>query len=173
MLALNFDTIVFLVIVVVSLLSRLFGKKDPEHAEDWVDGEQWDQPQGNQQQSGPLDWEEQMRRLLEGEPLDKPQPAAEPVPSPVVPAPVATPSVVPPPLTIASTVRPAPIPAAKVEPPPPVPASSPISHMPPATVRHRRRSSAANAAVAMFRNPQSARQAVIASVVLGPPKGLQ
>ena len=39
LLAVDLDTIVFLVVVSVSLLGRLFGKKDPEGAGELIEGD--------------------------------------------------------------------------------------------------------------------------------------
>ena len=77
LLAVELDTIVFLVVVVVSLLGRLFGRKeDPEHAEEWIDKDWNDQTEGQTQQK--YDWEEEMRRLLGGGEKTKPTPPALP-----------------------------------------------------------------------------------------------
>lgn len=188
----DLDTIVFLVVVAVSLLGRLFGKKDPEHAEEWIDAEKWDEGRKEQgrQSNRPqvLDWEEEMRRLLEGRP---PEPARKSAPS--GPPPLETPPAVPY-LDDRVVVIPR-IPA--TEPSPPVPERSRLNQaeeafrkarelkkqaaarmaemgkMPTTESRRTRRSSAAQSVIDMLRRPGSARQAIIASEILGPAKGLQ
>lgn len=180
MLAVSFDTIVFLVIVVVSLLARIFGKKDPEHAEEWVEGENWEKQPDVRQAAprGQLDWEEQMRRLLQGEPLDqpKPAPAVEILPAPMRATPVAAP--IPPPIppldAFAGYSSSGGSSVGKMTPAAPAPGSlrNPASHSQPATVEHHLRSAAAKSAIKVLRNPKTARQAIITSIVLGPAKGL-
>lgn len=181
MLAVELDTIVFLVVVVVSLLARVFGKKEPEHAEEWIDGDDSEtQPQGQEPApSGQMDWEEQMRRLLQGEPLDQPKPA------PIEPI------IVPPPIPATSVATPVPAPlqaldahsgfttsgtsmSGSMKPAAPAPGSlkSASTHSKPATVEHHLQSGAAKNAIKLLRNPKSARQAIITSVIIGRAKGL-
>ena len=193
MLAMDFNTIVFLVVIVVSLLSRVFGKKDPEHGEDWIEGEEWDQePAVRQNDSGPREsWEEQMRRLLEGKTLDQ----TKPPPLVSATAPVVVPS--PPPLKV-SPDRPA---APLLVPSDAYSLSNAESESDAyslsnaesesdayslsnaesesesvgsgvATVKHHHRSIAASNAIELLSNPQSSRQAIITAVILAPAKGL-
>lgn len=76
LLAADLDTIVFLVVVVVSLLGRLFGRKeDPEHAEEWIEKDWSDEGEAKTKEA--YDWEDEMRRLLGGEEA-KPTPPALP-----------------------------------------------------------------------------------------------
>lgn len=69
--AVSLDTIVFLVIVVVTLLGKLFGKKELEAEDEWPK-EDTNSNRRNRASTtgsaGALDWEEEMRRLLEGKP---------------------------------------------------------------------------------------------------------
>ncbi len=98
MLALNFDTIVFLVIVVVSVLGKMFGKQD-KTGEEWVDADddEWQEDTKLKQRKtgGVTDWEEEMRRLLQGDmsrdpgsvsppPLVQPAEKAAPPPMPII-----------------------------------------------------------------------------------------
>ncbi len=189
MFAVNFDTIVFLVIVVVSVLGKMFGKKDKTD-EEWVDadGDWQEDAKLKQRKSGGItDWEEEMRRLLQGDTGQDPG------------------SVSPPPLVQqAKTLEPPPmpiiVPAKK-----PSPASLPESRKSQAraqnlhqmvalrlddvdrqtrehaaaleqSTRHRRRGGAsadAMAVVKMLRSPKTARRAIIASIILGPSKALE
>ena len=185
----DLDTIVFLVVVVVSLLGRLFGKKDPEHAEEWIDAEDWNDSKktGGQESSPPkgLNWEEELRRLLEGrQPVEKarPKPPVDDSPPPlpylddrvvVIPRSQPTPEAAATPgptklkqaeeafLKARELKRQA---AARM---------AEVGRLPDAQPRRRTRSGEAQSVIDMLRRPRSARKAIIASVILGPAKGLR
>jgi hypothetical protein len=187
----DLDTIVFLVVVAVSLLGRLFGKKDPEHAEEWIDAEKWDEGgkeqgrQSNRPQA--LDWEQEMRRLLEGR---APQPTRKTAPEP---PPLESPPPVPylddqvvviprvptveslPPASQASRLKQAEEAYRKAQALKTQAAArmAEMGQLPATESRRTRRSSAAQSVIDMLRRSGSARQAIIASEILGPAKGLQ
>jgi len=175
----DLDTIVFLVVVGVSLLGRLFGKKDPEHAEEWIDQEDWQQQQredrSDQGQPQMLDWEQEMRRLLEGR---APAEESAPPPLPGEPEPV----VIIPPVPAAPRVsEPSRLASAeeayrkaqelKAQ---AAARMAEVGKLPATKPRQRgRRSAEAQAVINLLRGPKSARKAIIATEILGPAKGLQ
>jgi len=184
-LAIDLETAVFLVVVVVSLLGRLFGRKeDPDHGQEWFDEERDDYNQ-QQQQAAAMDWEEQMRRLLEGEPAE-PKPQPQPQSKSVVPPPVPQ-QEGPPPIPVAQPIS-APLQSstttarlvsvddlksshaaleeAKKK------AAAAYAQLEGVTKRRARRKVRAGNAIEMLQHPSSAQQAIIASVILGKPKGL-
>jgi hypothetical protein len=193
--------ITILILAAAALLSVFFKRKQAagEETENWPRpreiGRTPDQPPEQR-----MSWEEELRRLLEGEPLK--------------------PTAPPPPIVVPETPRPAPrpvpTPRAPVGTPPPLPSRSLHSwrerpqHKPvaleglrtsrstyeqasrvddkakaqlkhaseqlrdhPKTVRIRSAPKSVHDAVSLFRSPQSARVALIASVVFGPPKGME
>jgi len=192
LLAIDIDTIVFLVVVGVSLLGRLFGRKeDPEHGEEWF--EQGQSGESENQTSQSYDWEEEMRRLLEGEKTETAPPALQPAqkqappPLPIKADPtvrnVGGASIV----TLSSTSS-APeyktvglddLKAAKD-----AYAKAKAEHgnagenlqskrSAPAMVSRNRRSRDLTAVVRMLKSPSGARQAIVASTILSQPKGLE
>lgn len=175
LLAVDLDTIVFLVVVGVSLLGRLFGKKDPEHAEEWIGGEDWKEQQSKREEAGQqmLDWEAEMRRLLEGK---APEPKKAPPPLPLDPQSI----VIIPPVPAASATKSH---LAKAEEAyrkarelkaQAAARMAEVGALQPAKAHHRGgRSKAAQSVINQLRRPHTARQAIIATTILGPAKGLQ
>lgn len=194
LLAVDLDTIVFLVVVGVSLLGRLFGRKeDPEHGEEWI--EQGQSEQSESQTSQSYDWEEEMRRLLEGEKTETAPPPLQPAqqqappPLPSKPKPVVRnvggTSIV----TLSSTsstpdsefktVGLDDLKAAKD-----AYARAKAEHghagdklqsksSAPRVDRGNRSSMDVVSVVAMLKSPAGARQAIVASTIISPPKGLE
>ena len=161
------------------------------------------------------DWEEELRRLFEGDREEKaPPPLPRPVLRPVVIETVEKPPSRPPVVVVAPRVlTPAPSPVSpKALPPEPrtagpapgaksaglslaeaaqaferashlknlpvsrVHATHPTAHLRsdnPASVAHRIQTPEVAALLSLLRHPHSARQAILAGIVLGPPKGLE
>lgn len=180
-LAIDFETAVFIVVVVVSLLGRLFGRKqDPDHGQEWFDDdEDWSQQQ-KKKESGAMDWEDQMRRLLEGEsPEEQPQPRQQ---TPIVPPPVSQ-SEAPPPIPIAQPVA-APSPTARLVSADDLKSSHAAlaaakkkhaeaqAKLQGVAARRSRRKPQAHNAIRLLRSAETAQQAIIASVILGKPRGI-
>jgi hypothetical protein len=148
----------------------------------------------------PASWEEELRRLLEGETTASQ--SAPPAPPPVVVPPVPRPAVVPPPIRVRPVVnRPVYVPPVEAAPTFEIPKrqlgsleesrkayerasqldktvaqhidrvqGAPVKLT---TVTHKELSPEVAQVVSLFKNPGTARRAVIASVILGPPKGLE
>lgn len=155
-------------------------------------------------QSGPVSWEEELRRLLEGDTPAAPPPMRPP-PVVITQAPRAIPPA-PPPL-MRPTFAPPPRPVPVIVSPPPVPVTFAAPSRGLATLQESsqayERASALDTTVAqfmqgvsdhpvqltrvvrqqtspellqaisLFQNARSARQAIIASIILGPPKALE
>ena len=152
---------------------------------------------------GPSSWEEELRRLLEGESPTAPRPTRPPV---VISQPPRTAPPVAPPIVrpvLISSSRPVPAAAA----PPPMPAKIETSAGQLASLRESRQayerastldvsvaqhiqgvpgqavqatsvirrpvSAEITQAVSLFKNAQTSRQAVLASIILGPPRSLE
>ncbi len=155
-------------------------------------------------QSGPVSWEEELRRLLEGDTPSAPPPLRPP-PAVITQAPRAIPPT-PPPLmrpTFTSSPRPRPV----IVSPPPVPGvfetpAPSLATFQESSTAYQRASTLDTTmaqymqgvsdhpvqlttvvrsqtspellqAVSLFQNARSARQAIIASIILGPPKALE
>ncbi|MGB0578985.1 MAG: hypothetical protein ACPGVU_04715 [Limisphaerales bacterium] len=183
----DLQTAVFIVVVVVSLLGRLFGRKeDPDRGEEWFDDEH-DESARQQQPSGNMDWEEQMRRLLGGEsPQQESRPAQRQVqrqPPALVPTPIQQTSA-PPPLPVAQPISSArssdtaprlvtaadlaaskaELAAARAK---ATAAQAKLSH----SQRQRTRRPQTQNAIQLLRSPETAQQAILAAEILGKPKG--
>jgi len=199
-----------IVIVVIAAIATWFKKLgQPKDADDDSRTPRPMNPQGQPRpsstprpQSRPVSWEEELRRLLEGEAPAAPPPMRPP-PVVISQAPRAIP-VTPPPLP-----RPAyaPQPQPFMGSPPPVPVSfeappRQLATLAESSQAYERASTLGStvsqyiesvpgqavqltrvvrnqtspeliAAVSLFKNAQSARQAIIASIILGPPKALE
>jgi hypothetical protein len=187
----DFGTLVGLVIVILGLLSQLFGRKKPglPDVEEPPSGPKHSgtgpagRPQGRARIPG--EWQKEIEALLRGEtpgtpPMPPPIPTAPPVmtqrppPIPYVPphmgAPGEEPGFVPLPVP----------PQVRVEAgfdiesrPPPSESLATLAHRVAAKPRAARKTPAeVSAFLASLGSPRSARQAVLASVVLGTPVGL-
>jgi hypothetical protein len=199
LLALDPSFIVFLVIVGASALFNWIQRRG-ENAQDQDNPPgSAPPPQPRPQSSGApserrSSWEEELRRMLEGH---LPQPPNRPPPSRSAQSP--TPSSPPPPPVIIRETTPAPPRTFSFEPPPvrsahvftetvselpgarTTPAELPAPNLAfekpkrtaVARAKHAKRSPEVEQTILMFRHPRTARQAVVASLILGPPKALQ
>jgi hypothetical protein len=215
---LAFD-LTFLVFIVIIAASALFNwlKRKNEMQDEWEDPSRPGHPPQHRPQTPgapherpPKSWEEELRRLLEGDrpqapPPEQRQPSPPPYQAPA-PPPVYSPlrpsrpaaSTKPPPV-IVREVGPPPPRAFDVSPPPvkrpkvvartvsthagavmpaaPLPPSNLAyqlrSHQGPTGYDRTRRSPEVEQVLRIFRNPSTARQAVIASIILNPPKALE
>jgi hypothetical protein len=190
---------IILMLILLSAVSNWLKRRaQPEETEMWPDeSEPGDQLPGQRRDLPPGEtaprparssWEEELRRLLEGEPPRRPQPRTAPTPPPVRPV-VITPSrqaPTPPPIVTSATparaqtigqtavalgrAREAQRRAADQL----RQAQSRIGGRPLLSAMERRRDRAEELRQARdwFRSPQAARQAVIASVILGPPRAV-
>jgi hypothetical protein len=188
----------FLIFVVILIISALFNwlKKKSQEAEEWGEFEAPPPPPRQpsrtphapppltREERKPYDWQEELRRMLEGqEPKPPPAPAKpppliiqQPPPRPPArydhsrkPARVKVPQRV---QTVVPDVRRAEIPvvpAVSLEP------TNVVIERPrvPGRIRRPTRSPEVERAVAMFHSSESLRQAVVASVILDAPKALE
>jgi hypothetical protein len=221
--------LILLVFVIISGVSTWMQKRRQaaEEPQSWPDEDEFSQPPTAQrpasgQRPGPTapppppqpqpatsSWEEELRRLLQG---DRPTPPSpQPIPPPVPPSP---PHPRPSPPPVPASPRPvaaSPYDTRRPVPKPPAAPSAPLPHFRPAAldrsaaayqrashlaesvagrmreverrtqihepgaarVRRKPVSREINAARSLLQSPQAARQAVIASVILGPPRGLE
>jgi hypothetical protein len=207
--------IVILVILAVSAISSWLKKRGEAGEENSTDMPRADAPPPRPTQ--PTSWEEELRRLLEGESPAAPPPRPRPTP-PVVAAPPARPVAPPPvrpvvvraprPMVPPPTVRPFVVRVPSPSPTPlPVPAVTtlgsrdlaplkasqqaysrasqldnqmaaqiervPGQHVQPTYVIRSQVSTEVAQVVSMFKNARTARQAVIASIILGSPRALE
>jgi hypothetical protein len=169
--------------------------------------------------AGPASWEEELRRLLEGETPSAPPARPQPAPPPIAPRTITLPPLKPamsaPPVAVPrpATPRPAFVRPSIVRVPESTPAPLPVptvtsigtrdlasmsqsrdayekgqqlsqkvaAHIEKVptqrvqltTVTRTRSAADSNAALAMFKNPRAARQAVIVSIVLGAPRAFE
>ncbi|MBL6764791.1 MAG: hypothetical protein ISQ14_07540 [Verrucomicrobiae bacterium] len=180
LLAVDLDTIVFLVVVSVSLLGRLFGKKDPEGAGELIEGDDWNEKEARPSARGTtgrqvLDWEAEMRRLLEGrDPEPEPVEAPPPLPAPaIVRVPAPAPQFEARPVNAFANADEAFRKARELKAKAAAQMAA-VGKLPTAKNARKghRRSPAARAVIGQLRRSGTARQAVIASTILGAPKGL-
>ena len=169
-----FDDWGILIFVIIAILSNLFGgKKKKEEEQPW---EPEEQPSPQPGAAKPSSLEEELRRLLSGGSGQQPAPPVEePLPPVLQPA--------------------SPIPEPQWEPEPVVETALPLheakeayqqaSHLHEAVAKKMHTHHAAPVAtteavsgelrevITMVRQPKTARQAIVASVILGSPKGLE
>ena len=203
-----------LVIITISVLATWFKKKaqgDRDRNDERLGGSQrsaplnrpvGQRPVASRPQSAATSWEEQLRRLLEGDTTTSQSPPLAPMRPPVVVTQTTQPAVIPLPVRVRPVVAPsASVPQAKG-----LPAFEPpmrqlanleesrrayerasqldktvaqhIDRVPGVpvkltAVRHNELSPEVAQVVSLFKNPKMARRAVIASIILAPPKGLE
>ena len=175
------DDMGFLIFVIIAILAQLFGKKKKEEEEQpWESGEQ---PPPQQGTSGPSNLEEELRRLLSGGSDQQPAPPVEEPPELVAPPVIQSAS---------------PTPEPEWEPEPVVETATPLheakeayqqaSQLHESVAERMKQVHTHHAApvattdatsvelrevIMMVRQPKTARQAIVASVILGSPKGLE
>ena len=202
---------IFVAVMVISAISNWFQKRNQPATDDaHSDEEDGHHPhtQAPPVISSPapppktVDWEEEMRRILSGEPAHTTPVPPPPPPLPPIVVQIPHPAPMPPPLPVEPAHRPPPyhIPDLVASPPPRLAKMEEsadaygraqqlqervhermlqvdqltVKHpVAPATVHHQDATAVGSAAIAMLRYRASARQAMVASFILGPPRGLE
>ena len=181
----GFDDWGILIFVIIAVLSNLFGgKKKQQEEEPW---EPEEQPSPQPGTSSPSNLEEELRRLLSGGSSQQPAPPVEEPLPPVLEEPSVLQSASPTPEPdwepepVVETASPLPLREAKE-------AYQQASHLHKAVAERMERVHTHHAApaastdaapgelrevITMVRQPKTARQAIVASVILGSPKGLE